>query len=1398
MERMTTTPTTARPSSRLAGLSNKQFNRINTKLATVDDAENDENDYQPFQDYSFQPEPSFLRAPLNSRVPQLSPHSYDSIRKSSAFKGVALDIQQAAILEDFQYVLVGIQGQYITYHPDYAYDDMNQRLKGSHFIVDPSIDKSLATLIHRILPLASLYTSITAFVEQRSAMDWGLVNHALCAAIRDMLKEYHLLLAQLETLFYTSPCYTLQMAFYHLQPALHKLTLVHQLALQLIKTETPDIGDEGGDEAEEDSEDMMGETMKKAIAQINAEAKETALESEGIAKGGEVIKVVWEKLMKSSGDPVAHEVYTRLLFHASQPYAEMLLSWTTSGDLTDPYDELLVREAKSISKKGLDMDYTDEYWEKRYTLRDGSSVEKPYKPDTAFDADGTLKRFAGGACIPPFLEAWKFKILFAGKYLNVIRECGIEVSKHRNYGELEKTSINSPAFYKQVEDAYTHANRALLKLLLEDEGLVSRLRSLKHYFFLADSDFFVHFLDQSYNELRKPAKNANLVKLQSLLDLTLRNPASPSFNDPYKEDVKVTMSREPLYQWLLTVVNVSGALGQEENLNQQRKNGEEKPIRAIEGLSFDYTVSFPLSLVISRKTILRYQLIFRFLLHLKYTESALVGMWSEHTQDCWRRNLKYKPFDMWRTRVCVLRARMLELVRQVTGYVCEEVLHIKSLELEEKISKVQTVDALLKDHVDFLDGCLKECMLTNARLIERLQNIMKTIGTFTLYSVQLTKTAMEAMDAIQGARKSGIEPSETMVPLTKIWNELNKFEHAFNKQSKVRSDASIVDSANNSSDYARLTRVLRFVGESIFVGIAGKASWQSMRLTLHLLLDTRVTLPVSSKARVNKWFNIQTTDSGSGLFRSELSTWKNLCTATAHQVPPMVVEFILDSSDVPPNQACLFVDGNSKRNTVQSSVVLERWTLQLSGAGVQEDLPVVYKRCIVLFRALYTLLRILPLYSFIRRLRRSHARGLNIGVRLSAEKSSGSGDVLNLETPLSQDTPSNAIDAHRFTPINTPAGNLNLSVEYRRNTNFIVDDIESLLSSAFVDEDYYTPTLTKHRSTPSASEEKSSEQQHTESSAVVRDYVARAGASRVRTNSTLSNQSNERFSPRTHSYSSSSPSVRPMSVWSGASPTPSLTGVATLSYQQRAGMAGAAGAAISIPENQDTNQSSDSSANRRYSSSFGYRRNSSIGGGGSSGESLIRPLASPSQPSPPSVNYSGVQRKLSTKLSTSLAEEGAEGTEGAEGALDDDDIGNFIKLLDEKPQLKASQGSSPRTISKQELDERLRMMSMSSLAGSANSSNLLNKDEESKDFGEVVGQMDFDELDVRRSMSAPIATSSSRVNVGLNAALTTATSPEDKSPLYYDVGASRGRSSSRRDREREREREGHRESPARI
>jgi len=44
--------------------------------------------------------------------------------------------------------------------------------------------------------------------------------------------------------------------------------------------------------------------------------------------------------------------------------------------------------------------------------------------------------------------------------------------------------ILTTRFYTFIEDAYTHANRTLLQLLLKDQQLIPRLRSLKHYLFV--------------------------------------------------------------------------------------------------------------------------------------------------------------------------------------------------------------------------------------------------------------------------------------------------------------------------------------------------------------------------------------------------------------------------------------------------------------------------------------------------------------------------------------------------------------------------------------------------------------------------------------------------------------------------------------------------------------------------------------------------------------------------------------------------------------------------------------------------------------------------------------------------------------------------------------------------
>lgn len=167
-------------------------------------------------------------------------------------------------------------------------------------------------------------------------------------------------------------------------------------------------------------------------------------------------------LRTDNSDPTATSLHSQLLLHASQPYARMLLRWISTGKLTDPYDEFMVKESGHITKGVLESDYTDEYWDRRYTLRDGSSLASSSKVQGAKapslgaapnPRQGT-NRLPGGACIPAFLQPWKHKILLAGKYLNVMRECGIDVKKDDEEAESgQPIVINEPKFVHPGRDS---------------------------------------------------------------------------------------------------------------------------------------------------------------------------------------------------------------------------------------------------------------------------------------------------------------------------------------------------------------------------------------------------------------------------------------------------------------------------------------------------------------------------------------------------------------------------------------------------------------------------------------------------------------------------------------------------------------------------------------------------------------------------------------------------------------------------------------------------------------------------------------------------------------------------------------------------------------------------------
>lgn len=611
---------------------------------------------------------------------------------------LTLEIQEAVIVEDLLFVFMGFEGQYIRFSKGYNPEEERDRLSGPTFRILPGLDPSLHDLTQSMLKMAMYYSALEAFVDVQSREEFGAVNHALCASIRKFLQDYLVMIAQLETQFLTSDTFTVHVLNIQTISTSQMMLQLYSLAHDLLKRNALLDDESEEDEDSADDYDNIIENLRDG-----GELVPGNMAGKKICKGGAVLGLVTKRLETMSGDPAARALLTSLLRDASRPYMIMLNEWLHHGGINDAHSEFLVKEQKSIRRERLEQDYTDEYWERRYTMRDHD--------------------------VPPQLQAVKDKVLLAGKYLNVVRECGgVDVSK---VVKDVPTSFDDSRFLENVNNAYAHANESLMRLLLTTHALPARLRSLKHYFFLDPSDYFSYFLELGSSELRKPVKAVNTSKLQSLLDLVLRQPGSIVSMDPFKEDVKVEMNEITLTKSLQRVVNITG-IEQGESLqplsNQPIEN--DKNATGFTSLQLDYSVPFPVSLVISRKTVWRYQALFRYLLSLRYLESQLSSTWQTQTRGIsWGHKGPIRSLEIWKRRVWTLRARMLVFVQQLLYFCTAEVIEPNWTKFMSRLKAkdesqddksggfMRTVDELMQDHVDFLDTCLKECMLTNSKLL---------------------------------------------------------------------------------------------------------------------------------------------------------------------------------------------------------------------------------------------------------------------------------------------------------------------------------------------------------------------------------------------------------------------------------------------------------------------------------------------------------------------------------------------------------------------------------------------------------------------------------------------------------------------------------------------------------
>ncbi|XP_022887329.1 gamma-tubulin complex component 2 [Olea europaea var. sylvestris] len=444
--------------------------------------------------------------------------------------------------------------------------------------------------------------------------------------------------------------------------------------------------------------------------------------------------------------------------------------WVYEGVIDDPYGEFFIAENKSLQKESLTQDYDAKYWQQRYSLKGD---------------------------IPSFLANAAETILTTGKYLNVMKECGhnIQVPMAEN---SKLTSVGSSHHYREcIKAAYDFASGELLNLIKEKYDLMGKLRSIKHYLLLDQGDFLVHFMDIAREELMKKPDDISVEKLQSLLDLALRSTAAVA--DPFHEDLTCCVEQTTLLKRLSTLkdLEISQTVSSSTDLE------EPVSITGLETFSLSYKVRWPLSLVISRKSLTKYQLIFRSLFHCKHVNRQLCAAWQLHQG--------LRRLDMQGIAISVsslLCRNMLKFINSLLHYLTFEVLEPNWHVMHNRLQTAKSIDEVIQYHNFFLEKCLRECLLLSPVLlkkVERMKLICLQYAAATQWLITYSNDTPKTDDSPNVEKYKQLKlriPSRTQKVASEnasVIESILKFEREFTAE--LRSLGPILSSSSRAEPY---------------------------------------------------------------------------------------------------------------------------------------------------------------------------------------------------------------------------------------------------------------------------------------------------------------------------------------------------------------------------------------------------------------------------------------------------------------------------------------------------------------------------------------------------------------------------------------------------------------------
>ncbi|KAG2453505.1 hypothetical protein HYH02_001725 [Chlamydomonas schloesseri] len=388
------------------------------------------------------------------------------------------------------------------------------------------VHDTLRERVAPLLPICDYVAALQRFVETRSAHCYGMVTHALAAALRGYLEDWQVMVAMMENQMLRGALDLTRLTFYCQQPAAALAVLAD------VATQAADL----------------------------------------YRSSADLLNLLYTRYNSCAGNGPGRSLLQHLLTAAAAPYCASLEQWLRQGVLDDPYHEFMVHEDAMLrrnspaSTSGLPgaASRATSYWRGRYTLR--------CKVDEAAGAVGLASPGVGvgvGAPttldIPNFVFDMRELILRTGKYQNVLRECGQPVAQPLLPQSAAAAALGAPPaplpplvydptqpgnLQQHVRAAHAAASSALLSFLLRGGGggggggLLAVLRSVKHFFLLDQGDVLASIMEVADEELSKPAKAINRTRLQSLLEMAIK--MSSAASDPHADSLGFEMDPRPL------------------------------------------------------------------------------------------------------------------------------------------------------------------------------------------------------------------------------------------------------------------------------------------------------------------------------------------------------------------------------------------------------------------------------------------------------------------------------------------------------------------------------------------------------------------------------------------------------------------------------------------------------------------------------------------------------------------------------------------------------------------------------------------------------------------------------------------------------------------------------------